>query len=161
MSAATATDTRPIKRLSEWRIGSSMMLRAASIITLLFAAGHTLGGLQSWSPAGETDVFREMRSFRFDADGVSRTYWDFYIGFGLMISVFMLAQSAVLWQLAGISRSDAASVRPILGVLLLSAVAIAALAWRFFFTVPLVMALAITFSLGLALAVAPRQSVRR
>ena len=161
MSAAITTDTRPSKRLSEWRISTSMMLRAASIITLLFAAGHTLGGLQSWSPAGETEVLREMRSFRFDADGVNRTYWDFYIGFGLMISVFMLGQSVVLWQLAGIFNRDAASVRPILSVFLLSTVAIAALAWRFFFTVPLVMALASAFSLGLALAVAPRQSAQR
>ena len=157
MSAATTTDTRPNKRLREWKISVSMMLRAASIITLLFALGHTLGGLQSWSPAGDTEVLRQMRSFRFDADGANRTYWDFYIGFGLMISVYMLAQSAVLWQLSSLSRRDAAPVRSMVGVLFLSAVATAALAWRFFFTVPLVLALTIALSLGLALAVASRR----
>jgi hypothetical protein len=133
----------------------------ASIITLVFAAGHTLGGWQSWSPPGESEVFRAMRSFRFDADGVSRTYWDFYIGFGLMISVSLLAQAVVLWQLAGVSKKDAALVWPIVGVLFASAVATAALAWRFFFTVPLVMALTLALSLGTALAAAPRPSIQR
>ena len=160
MSATTTTDARLIKRLGEWRISVSLMLRTASIITLLFAAGHTVGGLQSWSPPGETEVLRAMRTFRFDADGVNRTYWDFYIGFGLMISVFLLAQSAVLWQLSGVAKRDAALVRPILGVLLVSAVATGALAWRFFFTVPLVLAVTIALSLGLALAVAPRRSIQ-
>lgn len=160
MTATTTTAARLIKRWGQWRISASMMLRTASIITLLFATGHTLGGLQSWSPPGETEVLRAMRSFRFAADGVNRTYWDFYIGFGLMISVFLLAQSAVLWQLSGVSKRDAVLVRPILGVLLVSVVATAGLAWRFFFTVPLVLAVTIALSLGMALAVAPRQAIQ-
>ena len=49
----------------------SLLLRIASIITLLIAAGHSSGGLGFWSPAGETDVLRAMRSFHFDAAGVS------------------------------------------------------------------------------------------
>jgi hypothetical protein len=132
----------------------SMLLRIASIASLLFAAGHTLGGLQSWSPPGDTDVLQAMRSFRFDAEGVSRTYWDFYIGFGLIISVFLLAQAGVLWQLATVSKKDPVQVRPILSMLFIAVLANAVLSWKFFFAVPVVLAIAIASSLGLALAVA-------
>lgn len=52
----------------------SLWLRIASSITLLFAVGHTPGARESWSPAGETEALRAMKSFRFDAEGVSRTY---------------------------------------------------------------------------------------
>ena len=154
------TDARLITRFTESRISASTALRTASVITLLFAAGHTLGGLQSWSPPGETQVLQGMRSFRFDADGVSRSYWDFYIGFGLMISVFLTAQSIVLWQLAALTKKDATLVRPILAVFFISVVAIAALAWLFFFAVPLVLALSIASFLALALAIASRQHVQ-
>jgi hypothetical protein len=132
----------------------SLLLRIASIASLLLAAGHTLGGLQSWSPPGDTDVLQAMRSFRFDAEGVSRTYWDFYIGFGLIISVFLLAQAGVLWQLATVSKTDPVQVRPILSMLFISVLANAVLSWKFFFAVPVVLAIAIASSLGLALAVA-------
>jgi hypothetical protein len=32
---------------------TSLLLRIASVISLVFAPGHTLGGLQKWSPMGE------------------------------------------------------------------------------------------------------------
>ena len=77
-----------------------------------------------------------------------------------MISVFLIAQSIVLWQLAALTKKDVALIRPILAVFFISVVAIAALAWRFFFAVPLVLALAIASSLALALAIASRQHVQ-
>ena len=48
------------------------LLRTASIVTLILAVGHTTGGLSSWSPDGETEVLRAMRSFHFDFAGVSQ-----------------------------------------------------------------------------------------
>jgi len=45
---------------------TSLLLRVASIISLLFAAGHTLGGRNAWSPAGENNVLQAMRTVRFD-----------------------------------------------------------------------------------------------
>jgi hypothetical protein len=65
-----------------------LLLRVTAVITLLFAVGHTLGGIHSWSPGGETEVLRAMRTFHFDAEGASRTYLDFYRGFGFMLSTY-------------------------------------------------------------------------
>jgi hypothetical protein len=73
----------------------SLLLRIASILTLLITAGHTLGGLSFWSPVGETETLRAMRSFHFDAMGASRTYLNFYLGFGFIISVVQFLQAVV------------------------------------------------------------------
>ena len=96
-------------------MNASLLLRIASILTLLLAAGHTSGGLTFWSPAGETEVLRAMRSFHFDAAGVSRTYLDFYLGFGFLLGVYLLVQALALWQLASMAKAEPIRVRPLVG----------------------------------------------
>jgi hypothetical protein len=54
----------------------------ASIISLVFTMGHTLGGRQEWSPMGENEVLRAMTTVRFDIMGANRSYLDFFMGFG-------------------------------------------------------------------------------
>jgi hypothetical protein len=93
------------------------MLRIASVISLLFAIGHSLGGLSKWSPPGETPVLRAMADSRFDVMGASRSYLDLYVGLGWSISIFMLLQTVLLWQLAGMARTDAARVKPMIAAL--------------------------------------------
>ena len=134
----------------------SPLLRTASIITLLIAAGHTAGGLSFWSPAGETEVLRAMRSFRFDAAGISRTYLDFYLGFGFITSVYLLAQATALWQLASMAKADSIRARPLIGSFLLASVVSAFLSWRFIFLVPVVSFTAVSVCLGLAFHAADR-----
>jgi hypothetical protein len=75
----------------------------------------------------------------------------FYIGFGISISVFLLAQGVVLWQLATLAKHDLARVRPILVVFLIAVIANAVLSWKVFFPVPLGFEVAIAACLGLAL----------
>src|SRR4051812_42518805 len=91
---------------------SSSLLRAASVVMLLFAVGHTLGAPDSWSPPGETEVLRAMRSFHFVILGSSRSYWDLYFGFGLFGGVCQFLQAVLLWQMATIAKTDPGKVRP-------------------------------------------------
>src|SRR5262245_36421587 len=134
-------------------MSSSLLLRIGSVISLLFAAGHTLGGRKSWSPMGETEVLQAMRSTRYEAFGVSRTYLDFYLGFGYTLSVTLLLQAVVLWQLASIARTDPGTVRPIVAAFAVASLASAILAWRFIFPVPALFAAVLTAVLmGAALA---------
>ncbi len=134
----------------------SHSLRIASVIALLFAIGHTMGAMESWSPPGETSVLDAMRSFRFDAMGVSRTYWDFYFGFGLFISVFLLLQAVVLWQLTSIAIADPIRARPLIATFFIGAVSSALLAWKFIFTIPVVFSATISIFLGLAFVAVSR-----
>ena len=137
---------------------SSLFLRTGSVITLLFAAGHTLGARESWSPVGDTPVLQSMKAFRFEAMGVSRTYWDFYFGFGLFISVLLLAQAVVLWQLATIAKTDSIRLRPVIASLFLASVACAFLAWKFIFAAPIIFSVTIAACLGVAFLRAGRSS---
>jgi hypothetical protein len=128
----------------------ALLLRITSVITLLFAVGHTIGGMQSWSPAGETDVLRAMRSYHFDAGGVSRTYMDFYLGLGFTITVYLLLQTVLLWQLAAIAKVDSVRIRPMIVSLFIASLACAFLSWKFILAVPAIFCIVIAVFLALA-----------
>jgi len=115
---------------------TTLLLRIASAVSLLFTAGHTLGGLQKWSPMGENDVLKTMTAVRFDTMGASRSYLDFFLGFGWSISVAMLLQTILLWQLAALAQPDPARVRPMIAVFVLATLASGVISWRFIFPVP-------------------------
>jgi hypothetical protein len=133
-----------------------IVLRITSLIALLFAAGHSLGGLESWSPVGETEVLKAMRSFRFDAEGVSRTYFDFYLGFGFILGVYLFLQAILLWQIAELTRTDPSRLRPLIVSFFVASVASAGLSWKFIFAVPAISFAVIAAGLGLALFAASR-----
>lgn len=113
-----------------------VFLRIAAVISLIFTAGHTMGGLKKWSPMGDNAVLTSMTDVHFETMGASRSYLDFFMGFGWSISVAMLLQSILLWQLATLARTDAASVRPMVAVFSLAQFATAIIAWRFIFPTP-------------------------
>jgi hypothetical protein len=138
-----------------------ILLRIASIVMFLFAAGHSLGGPDSWSPAGETDVLRAMRSVSFHAAGVDRTYLDFYTGFGWTVSIFLLLQAVLLWQIAAMAKADPLRVRPLIVSFFLATVAAAVVAWTFIIPVPVIFSAIIAACLAVAFFTAARDAERR
>jgi hypothetical protein len=133
---------------------TTLLLRIASAVSLLFTAGHTLGGLQKWSPMGENDVLKTMTAVRFDTMGASRSYLDFFLGFGWSISVAMLLQTILLWQLAALAQPDPARVRPMIAVFVLATLASGVISWRFIFPVPALFSGALVAVLAAAYSVA-------
>lgn len=117
-------------------MNATLLLRIASIISLLFTTGHTLGGRKMWSPMGDNDVLRAMTTVRFDTMGANRSYLDFFMGFGWSLSVLMLMQTVLLWQMASLARTDAVHVRPMIAVIALATLASGVIAWRFIFLLP-------------------------
>jgi hypothetical protein len=134
---------------------SIFWLRAASAVALLYALGHALGGLQSWSADGARAVLDAMRTVEFDVMGRTRTYLDFYVGFGHTISVLLFLQAVLLWQLAG-AVSRGAPAGPMLVSMFAAAVAGAAVVARFLFIVPIVMSATIAGCLAIALVLHQR-----
>lgn len=135
---------------------TTLWLRISSVISLLFAAGHALGGLKHWSPMGDNPVLQAMRTVRFDTMGADRSYFDFYVGFGHSLSVTQVMQAILLWQLATLARTDALAVRPLIAVIALAVAACGVIAWRFIFPLPALFSLVLVASLGVAYAVARR-----
>jgi hypothetical protein len=128
----------------------TLLLRIASVISLIFAAGHTMGSLRKWSPMGDNAVLKAMTDVRFDTMGANRSYLDFFMGFGWSLSVFMLMQTILLWQLASLARTDPARLRPMIAVIALATVASGVIAWRFIFPVPAVFSGVLALALALA-----------
>jgi hypothetical protein len=131
------------------------MLRIAAAITLLFCVAHTSG--TPWTPAAgplDATVIEAMKAHRFDALGVSRTYWDFYYGFGWIIAGYLLLQAVVLWQMAALARANPSTVRPVIASFLVSFALNAFLAQKFFFAVPVAMAATIAACLAIAFVLA-------
>src|SRR5215472_2930200 len=117
-------------------VTTTLLLRIASIISLLFTIGHSMGGLKQWSPMGDNPVLTSMTEVRFDTMGANRSYLDFFLGFGWSIAVFMLMEAILLWQLASLARAEPARLRPIIAVIALATACTAVIAWRFIFPVP-------------------------
>jgi hypothetical protein len=114
---------------------------------VLFAAGHTFGFRQS-DPAWGVDAVRaSMQSVHFNVQGFNRTYWDFFVGFGLVSTVFLLFTAVLAWQLGGLPQETLAAMRGTVLALVLAFVAFTVICWRFVFLVPLVFSLLITASL--------------
>ena len=135
-------------------MSATLWLRISSAIALLFAAGHSLGGLKQWSPMGDNAVLKAMRDTRFETMGVSRSYLDFYMGFGHSLAVLQLMLSVLLWQLGKVALTQPASVRPMIATIALATLANGAIAWRFIFPLPALFSLALLTSLAIAFVVA-------
>ena len=126
---------------------ASRLYRIAAVLLLLFAAGHTLGFRQSDPKWGVDALLVSMRSIHFDIQGFSRTYWDFYVGFGLFVTVFLLFAAVLAWQLGGLPAETQALMRGTAWALALCFAAVSVLSWRYFFLIPIVFSLVITVCL--------------
>jgi hypothetical protein len=131
-------------------MGLVIVLRIGAVISLLFAAGHTYGARSSWSPVGETDTLRAMREFHMVISGVSRSYHDFYVGFGYSLSIYMALQAVLLWLLAGLAKTHPGLVRPFVAALFVASIVGAIVTWRFIFPIPAMISLVLTALLGVA-----------
>lgn len=119
-------------------MSAKLILRIASLFALLFSVGHLMGGLKNWSPMGVSPVLKAMTDIHFDVMGQSRSYMDFYLGFGWSIGVELLLQAALLWQMASIAGEDVRKVRPMIVAFAIATLVSGVIAWRFLFPVPAV-----------------------
>jgi len=80
--------------------------------------------------------------------GVSRSYLDFFMGFGWSIGVAMLLQAVLLWQLGSLVTNNGILFRPMIAAFALASLATGIIAWRLIFPIPAL------FSGGLFIALA-------
>jgi|SRR5580704_10559080 hypothetical protein len=134
---------------------ASIFYRIAAVLMLLLDAGHTSGF--PWSdPKWGVDL-GPMRSTHFDILGVSRTYWDFYVGFGLFITVYLLLAVVLAWQLSGLPAQTLALMRGTAWTFAVCFAAITFLSWRYLFIIPIVFSMVITLCLTAAAWLSAKQ----
>jgi hypothetical protein len=145
---------------------TATFLRIASVLTLIHSILHTIGGVFGKpDPGAATTVAAAMRT-HFEVFGVNRSYSDFYMGLGLGITIFLTADSILLWILASMSKHDAPRLRPLIAVFALGYLAFAFNSYVFFFAIPIINELLIVACLVAAFVTAkaplpPHANVRR
>lgn len=133
------------------RLTATLWLRIAAGIAALYALGHTLG--HPWTAPHDLmaqGVTVAMQGVHFEAAGESRSYWEFYQGFGFAVSVLLALQAVLLWQLGTLARTGR-DYRTAALAHLLAFLGLAAVAYRYLFALPLWLALAIAACLAAAL----------
>ena len=127
-------------------------LRAASLLTLLHAVLHTIGGVFGKpDPGPEQVAVAAMKANQFPLMGVTRSYWNFYMGMGLALSISLTIVAIVFWQLSSLAKTDSYRLRPIYATFLVAFVAFAINSYIYFFAAPIIVELMIAICLGMAI----------
>jgi hypothetical protein len=90
---------------------ASLLYQISSILLRVFAAGHTLGFRQIDPNWGVDSLVQSMKTIHFNVNGFDRTYWDFFVGFGLFVTVLMVFGAIVAWQFGSLPSETLAAMR--------------------------------------------------
>ena len=122
--------------------------RIASVLLVLYALGHTLGFRRPADRPDGSTVAALMRSSHVTVQGARRTFWDFYVGFGLFATVFLLLSALLAWQLGGLSTEALAQMpwAATWGLAITFAI-LTVMTWRYFFVAPVVFSTLVTLFL--------------
>jgi hypothetical protein len=132
-----------------------IFLRIASVLTLIHAVLHTIGGVFGTADPGPAAVaVAAMKSNQFLLLGNTRSYWDFYMGMGLCVTIFLTVEAIVFWTLGSLAKTDAVRLRPILAAFIAGYLALGVNSWRYFFLGPVITEILIALCLALAIATA-------
>jgi hypothetical protein len=127
-------------------------LRTASLLTLLHAVLHTIGGVFGKpDPGPQQAAVAAMKANQFPLMGATRSYWSFYMGMGLAVTIFLTIVAIVLWQLSSLAKTDACRLRPICMSFLLAFVLLAVNSSVYFFPAPAIVELLIAICLAMAI----------
>jgi hypothetical protein len=131
-------------------VKASLLYRTASVLLILFALGHTLG-FRRVDPRWKLDsIIAALRSTHFEVQGLNRTYWDFYVGFGLFVTILLLFTAILAWQLGGLPKDHLSEMRLVAWSLAACFVVVTFLSWKYFFIVPVIFSGVVAICLILA-----------
>ena len=135
---------------------ASLLFRIASVLLVLFAVGHTLGFRRVDPRWGIDSLIGQLRSTHFAVQGFNRSYWDFFTGFGLFVTILLLFAAIVSWQIGGLPKEVLSTMPLITWSLAICFVLVTVLSYRYFFIVPVIFSGVITVCLVLGAWIADR-----
>jgi hypothetical protein len=131
----------------------TLLLRIAAVVFALFTAGHTFGAMIKDPSEGGPEkqmVLAAMRGYHENVMGSSRSYWDFYKGFGWNVSCLLILFAILCWQLSTLARTNPAIARPLILTLFVISIPITVLSYTNFFAAPAIFSTVATLLLGAA-----------
>jgi hypothetical protein len=141
---------------------ATLILRIALAVAILELVGHTWLILAFVPKHGfeESAVVAAMKSREFSFSGSLHSYWDLYFGYEVFVSLSLIVEAAILWQLSRLARVPTPGVRAITGVLALGEVCYALLMARYFFRTPVASHTTMAILLTIAWILLPRAGIQ-
>jgi len=117
----------------------AIWFRALAVVLAFFTFGHTVGTRHAiTAEPREAAVISAMQGFRVPVMGFERTYWAFYRGFSVSISVLFATLMVIAWQVGTLSRRDPRGALPLAITVLVACAAQLVVSFAYFFTAPIV-----------------------
>ena len=126
--------------------------RIAAYVLVLFMLGHTFGAVVATPRfGGESDaVVSLMKSVHVTSQSADCTWYGFYRGFGVLVSIWFVFSAVLAWHVGGMSPGDRRLFAPVTWALFLCHAAGAVVAWVYFFPAPQLFSSVIALLLGYA-----------
>ncbi len=132
-----------------------VFLRIASVLTLIHSILHTIGGVfSSPDPGISATTWAAMKANEFTVFGLTRSYFMFYRGLGLGVTISLTAEAIAFWQLGTLAKTDAARLRPVMATFMVAYLVFAANSYVYFFYAPVITEILIGACLAMAIATA-------
>lgn len=128
----------------------TVLYRIASGLLILFAVSHTIG-LFSDPPTSEANAARvAMDSAHFKFMGADCSYGQFYIGFGLLFTAYLLFSAYLAFYLGNLAGKNPTAIAGLGWAFFTVQLASLALSWIYFFIAPVAVSALIAICLGWA-----------
>ena len=123
---------------------AKLLYRIAAVVLVLFAVGHTTGFLTFRPESAEgLAVYHAMNNVHFDFNGAARSYAEFYTGFGLLVTAYLLFCAVLAWHLGSLATSHPRAIGMLAWAFVAVQLANLVLSVLYFFIVPATMSAAI------------------
>lgn len=116
-----------------------IFLRVAALLTLIHAVLHTIGGVfGDIGPGAASVAVAAMKVNTFPLMGHTRSFWDFYRGMGIGVSISLTVDAIAFWMLGTLAKRDGARLRPILAAFAAEYLALSVNSQTYFFLGPVI-----------------------
>jgi hypothetical protein len=140
-------------------MNATLLYRIASVLYILFAAGHTYGSLNFRPPTPEgRAVIESMNNVHFQVRGATFSYGGFYKGMALAITVHLLSYAFLAWHLGALAGTNARAIGALGWVLFAAQLVLLVLSWMYFSAAPAALSALTAICLGWAAWLVERAS---
>lgn len=131
----------------------STLLRIASGCMIFHLLGHTMGH-SKWKEGPEPErqeVVQKMLHYKFEFMGVSKSYGDYYIGYGWNLWFVLLMLALILWLISKPAQENPSFAIKVLSPILLCLVGFSVLDYIYFFPLVAITCLVAAIVVGTAI----------
>ena len=132
-------------------MSATLLYRIAAVLLVLFAVGHTVGFLGFKPASADGLAVRDaMRTVQFEFKGASYSYGNFYLGFGLTITAYLLFSAFLAWHLGSVAATSPQSIGALAWAFAALQLACVGLSIAYFFLLPALLSGLVVVCLGWA-----------